>query len=180
MGLPRETVSPRTHLFLKVTIDGRDWLADFGVGSKSLTAPIRFVLDVEQETPHDIRRLVHENGRFYHQAWQGDSWFDAYEFTGEPMPFVDQHTGNWLVSTLPGSFFRTNTLSTIARPDGVRAVYHNGDFTVRRGADLLEERTMGSNEEALSVIRTEFGVELPDGVEIWAPEQSELKKVIPI
>ena len=132
MGRPRDTASPRTHLFLIVTLEGREWIVDFGVGSFSLTQPIRYVLGTEQETPHDVRRIVHENDRFYHQVWLGDHWFDLYEFAGDRMPFVDQHTGNWLTSTHPKSMMRTQVVVAIARPDGVRATYFNGAFTVRR------------------------------------------------
>jgi N-hydroxyarylamine O-acetyltransferase len=55
MGVPREVVPPRTHLFLRVKIKDVDWLADCGVGGMSLSAPIRFSLDERQETPHDSR-----------------------------------------------------------------------------------------------------------------------------
>src|SRR6188768_1581585 len=35
---PRDFVPPRTHLFIRVEIDGESWLTDVGVGGLSLTA----------------------------------------------------------------------------------------------------------------------------------------------
>lgn len=168
-GAPRETPIPRTHFFLVVTLDGQDWIFDAGVGSGSLTRPIRYVLGIAQETPHDIRRIVHENNRFYHQILMDDHWADLYEFTGEPMPFIDQQTGNWWTSTHPQARFRLNSMVAIARPDGTRAIYQNGDFKVRRGGQVLESQQMGSNEEALTLLSTEFGIELPEGALVWKP-----------
>lgn len=51
LGVDRSFLPARTHLFVKVHMDGEDWLVDGGVGGASLTAPIRLRLDVEQETP---------------------------------------------------------------------------------------------------------------------------------
>jgi N-hydroxyarylamine O-acetyltransferase len=172
MDQPRDTQTPRTHLFLIVTLDGQDWIADFGVGSMSLTDPIRFVLDVEQETSHDVRRIVHEDGRFFHQMWHGDHWFDIYQFTGERMPFIDQITGNWLTSTHPKGMFKMNSIAAIAKPEGTRATFFNGEFAVRRGGETLEKRTMESNEETIELLAHEFGIHLAEGSLVWKPNHS--------
>ena len=60
---PRDYTPARTHLFLRVTIDGIPWAADVGVGSMSLTAPVRFDVGGEQATRHEPRRIIWEDGR---------------------------------------------------------------------------------------------------------------------
>ncbi|QEL20673.1 arylamine N-acetyltransferase [Limnoglobus roseus] len=75
---PREVIPPRTHLFLRVDLDGVPWLADVGVGGLSPTASVRLdVMGDEQPTPHEPRRIVREDGtpllRYFHQAKVGDA-----------------------------------------------------------------------------------------------------------
>ena len=57
---PRDYTPARTHLFLRVTIDGLPWLADVGFGALSPTAAIRLDVVGEQQTPHEPRRIVRE------------------------------------------------------------------------------------------------------------------------
>jgi arylamine N-acetyltransferase len=72
-------------------------------------------------------------------------------------------------STHPTSNFKMNSMASIARPDGQKATYFNGVFAVRRSGETLEEKTMNSNEETIELLRTEFGLELPDGAVVWPP-----------
>ena len=45
-----------------------------------------YVLDAEQPTAHEPRRIIHEAApevlRYYHQVKLADAWADVYEFTG--------------------------------------------------------------------------------------------------
>ncbi|MFN7983955.1 MAG: DUF4180 domain-containing protein [Vicinamibacterales bacterium] len=92
---PRDYIPPRTHLFLRVEIDEVPWVADCGVGSMSLTGAFRFDLEGEQATPHEPRRIIRENGVFFHQVRLGDAWHDVLEFTGEEMHPIDRELANW-------------------------------------------------------------------------------------
>ena len=103
---PRDFTPARTHLFVRVELDGEPWLADVGVGGLSLTAPIRLNTSDEQPTPHEPRRLVREGGVLYHQARLGQEWHDVLEFTLEQMPPIDREVANWFTSTHPQSHFR--------------------------------------------------------------------------
>jgi N-hydroxyarylamine O-acetyltransferase len=144
IGNPRGIITPRTHLFLKVTIDRVDWLTDVGCGGLSLSAPIRFDLDIEQETPHETRRIDREGDRSYHQALLGEVWTDIYEFTGEEMPEIDRETGNWWTSTSPKARFTQNLMVAKANPDGTRFAILNDRLTHRRGSEVLSETTIKS------------------------------------
>ena len=91
---PRDYTPARTHLFLRVEIEGTPWVADVGVGGLSLTSAIRFDVEGEQATRHEPRRIVQEQGRYFHQVRFGDDWHDVLEFTGEEMPLIDRELAN--------------------------------------------------------------------------------------
>ena len=49
---------PRTHMVLRVELDGVPWLADVGFGSVVPTAPLRLDTEAPQQNPHDTFRVV--------------------------------------------------------------------------------------------------------------------------
>src|SRR5574337_1757624 len=57
-GQPDAAITARTHMLLRVEVDGRPWLADVGFGGNTPTGPLEFVPDVEQATPHEPFRLI--------------------------------------------------------------------------------------------------------------------------
>src|SRR6185369_6798280 len=69
---PRDFIPPRTHLFLRVELEGESWLADVGIGSLSLTSAIRLNTDAEQSTAHEPHRIAREGNLLFHQARLGD------------------------------------------------------------------------------------------------------------
>lgn len=158
---PRDFTPARTHMFLRVEIDGAAWLADVGVGAASLTAAIPFDVDGELVTPHEPRRLIHEDGRWFHQIRYGEAWADVYEFTGEEMPFIDRVVGNWYTSTHPQSHFRDKLMVARAMPDGRRATLLNRDFTVRERDGKATSHTIASDEALLTILAERFGIVLP-------------------
>src|SRR6187399_2797197 len=83
---PRDFIPPRTHMFLRVELDGASWLADVGVGGLSPTCALRLDTAEEQATPHEPRRIVREDGKLFHQVRLDDGWSDVCEFTLEQMP----------------------------------------------------------------------------------------------
>ncbi len=156
----RDVMPPRTHLFLRVEIDGVPWMADVGVGSMSLTTPIRFDLDEEQPTLHEPRRVTREGNRFFHQAKLGGNWIDVHEFTGEEMYPIDRDLGNWWTSTNPNSKFRQNIMASRANADGTRYAIQNREFTHRRASDgaHLASETISTTERLLELLRVNFGL----------------------
>lgn len=162
LGAPRDYMPPRTHIFVKVVLDGEDWIVDSGIGGFSQTAPLRWIVDAEQETPHDRRRFVVEDGRYFHQVWNGEAWFDLCEFTGEESHPMDQAVGNWWTSTNPNARFRTGLAIGLARRDGTRYAILNDRFTHRRNTEILEQRQIESKADLLSVLKDKFGLVVPE------------------
>jgi N-hydroxyarylamine O-acetyltransferase len=170
LNQPREVTPPRTHLLLRVDLDGVPWLADAGIGGYSPAAPLRLdVLDAEQPTPHEPRRVVTEHAhplpRHYHQVKLGDTWADVYEFTGEEMPPIDRELANWWTSANPASHFRHNVLVGLARPDGTRFGLTNREFVHRRGAEVLERVEIRTADELIILLAERFGLRFPPGTQ---------------
>lgn len=163
---PRDFTPPRTHLFLKVLIDGTNYLADVGVGGLSPSCPLLFDTDAEQPTPHEPRRLVRENGRIYHQVRiaPGDSpqaWADVVEFTGEEMPFIDREIANYWTSTHPNSKFKQNLTIALANPDGTRHTLQNHELTHRRGAQVLSTQAITTPQAMRETLAETFRLSIP-------------------
>jgi N-hydroxyarylamine O-acetyltransferase len=120
---PRDYTPARTHLILRVELDG-PWLVDVGFGSMSMASAIRLVLDEPQPTPHEPRRLVRDGDLIFHQVQLAGEWNDIYELTLEEMPAIDREVANWYTSTHPQSSFKSRLLAARALPEG-RRVSHS-------------------------------------------------------
>ena len=166
---PREFTPPRTHLFLRVELDGVPWVADAGVGSASLTTCIRLDLASEQATAHEPRRITREDGRSFHQIRLGEDWSDVYEFTGEAMPPIDRELANWWTSTNPGSKFCQSLAVARSGPDGTRYAIRDREFVYRCGATTLEQIAITTPEQLLAVLAQHFGLHFPAGTRFGGP-----------
>lgn len=166
---PRDCTPPRTHLFLRVDLGGEQWLADAGIGALSLTSCIRLGREGEQATAHEPRRIVHEAGRFFHQARLGEEWTDVYEFTGEAMPPIDRELANWWTSASPQSRFKQMLSIGRAGPAGTRFVIRNSEFIHRHGAEVLERCEITTPGQLLELLARHFGLHFPAGTRFGAP-----------
>lgn len=167
-GRARAETPPRTHVFLRVEVDGASWLTDVGIGSMSLTRALRLGTADEQPTPHEPRRIVFEDGRYFHQARLGDAWHDVYEFTLEEMPAIDRELANWYTSAHPGSHFKNRLVVARALPEGARVAILNRELTIRRRG-VAEVRVLGSPEELLAVLAEQFGLRFAAGTRFPCP-----------
>lgn len=162
IGRERSETPPRTHVCLEVEVEGARWLVDVGVGGLSLTRAIRFAPDEVQETPHESRRLLWEDGRWWHQAMLEEAWSDVCELTGETMPKVDREIANWFTSTHPDSPFRREPMIARALPGGGRLTLRGAALT-RRTRGAVERTEIASPEALRTILRDDFGLNLPQG-----------------
>lgn len=162
-GRPAGVVPPRTHLFLRVELDGTSWLADVGVGGFSMTSAIRLDEAGEQTTPHESRRIVLNGAVGLHQVRFGADWHDLYEFTLEEMPAVDRELANWYTSAHPQSDFRNRLVVALALPGGRRKTLLNREFNERRRDGMSDGRLIETPEELRLVLADDFGLHLEPG-----------------
>ncbi len=163
---PRDFTPPRTHMFVRVWLEGRPWLADVGVGGLSPTAALRLDVEDEQATPHEPRRIVREDDRLFHQARLGDTWADVCEFTLEQMPPIDREVANWFTSAHPQSHFKNRLVVARAAADGVRHTLLNHELTFRRADGSAEHHRIETPPELLAILDEVFELRLPAGTRI--------------
>jgi N-hydroxyarylamine O-acetyltransferase len=166
---PREFTPPRTHVFIRVELDGEPWLADVGVGGLSLTAAIRLTTEGDQPTPHETRRIVREGARLFHQARLGQAWTDVCEFTLEEMPAIDREVANWFTSTHPDSHFKNRLVVARAAPGGERITLLNNTLTIRRANGEGVDRQIASPSELLEVLEEHFALSFPADTRFGPP-----------
>lgn len=158
----RSITPPRTHLVLDVKHGSNHYIADVGAGGASLTAALRLELSVEQPTPHDVRRFVFQEGRYFHQIRYGQQWNDVCEFTLEEMPLVDREVGNWYASAHPKSPLKNRLMVAMARADSRRATIVDDEFGERLADGSSRHLRLKSQSDLLRVLRECFGLDFPD------------------
>lgn len=97
---------PRTHMALRVTVEGRPWLVDVGFGGAVLTAPLRLDQNTAQATQHETFRVQPLSNDLILEAWLGDTWAPLYQLSREPQLDIDYELANWYTATHPDSHFR--------------------------------------------------------------------------
>jgi N-hydroxyarylamine O-acetyltransferase len=170
---------PRTHMLLRIELEGESYLVDVGFGGLSLTATLRLALDVPQDTPHEPRRIVSE-GRWdgfklhapdavlVHQAHFANSWHDLYEFTLEPMLLIDREMGNWYTSAHPRSHFREHLMVARSTPEG-RVMLSDSEFTWRHRDGSAKSKVQQTYGELLDTLAEHFSLDFPRDTRFQCP-----------
>jgi len=113
-GVPEGALLPRSHMLLRVDLDGETYIVDAGFGGTTLTGPLRLQADIEQSTPHEPFRLVEAQDEFIEQVKIRGEWLSLYRFNLSEHLLPDYEMANWYLSTLPASRFVIGLLA--ARP----------------------------------------------------------------
>ncbi len=96
---------PRTHLLLRVIVDGASWHADVGFGGDTLLDPIPFGPGPAVEQSGWRYQVVEDGAELVLQTWRDEDWVDLYGFVPEPAEPIDIDVANWYTSTSPRSPF---------------------------------------------------------------------------
>lgn len=163
-------ITPQTHMLLRVEIDESTYLADVGFGGTTLTAPLKLVLDEEQETPHERFRLRDGPLGFLLEAKLANVWSPLYQFDLSPQFPVDYSITNHFLGTHENSHFRRDLF--VARPgaDGTRFALRNNRFSKLAPTAPAEIQYLTSVQEATQILDEIFGIHLPDPIRfatIW-------------
>jgi N-hydroxyarylamine O-acetyltransferase len=162
---PEEAIRPRSHMLLKIDLDGESHIADVGFGGMTLTAPLRLVADLEQSTAHEPFRLVKTDDGFKLQARLGAAWKSLYRFDLQPQFDADYEVSNHYTSTYPTSHFRSTLIA--ARPvPGARYALSNNQLTIHHIGGPSDKRVLGSLQEVRQALESMFGLTLPIAAEL--------------
>lgn len=155
---PEEVDTARSHMLMRVELPEGPFLADVGFGGLTMTGPIRFETGVEQQTPHEPRRLLtHEDG-FELQAKIAGDWVSIYRFTLEPHRQTDYEVASWYTSTHPSSIFVQFLIAGLPQ-EGKWLSLFNREFKIRQlEGGAVETRILDSADEIAEVLETYFGI----------------------
>ena len=98
--------TPRTHMVVRVRLDGRPWLADVGFGAAVPPQPLAMDSDEAQPTRHETYRVVRHGAEWQVAAAIEGEWRTLYRIDDAPPPAIDYELGNWYTSAHPDSHFR--------------------------------------------------------------------------
>jgi N-hydroxyarylamine O-acetyltransferase len=142
---PEALLRPRTHMVLRVMVDGQPWLCDVGFGGSVLTAPIRFDLQTPQPTPHERYRLTPVGNEHLLETLLGDDWLPVYLISPAPCREGDYLMANYYTSTYPQSHFRHDLIVARSTPEARHALLRNR-LTIRRKDGSSERRYLSADE----------------------------------
>jgi N-hydroxyarylamine O-acetyltransferase len=160
MMKPEQPPNPRTHMVLRVNIDGDAYIADVGFGGYLFAAPLRLVANLEQPTSAGAMRLALAEPFFTVQTKLGTSWQSVYRFTLEPQFPIDAEVANWFTSTHPNSRFRNSLIVQRLMPEG-RISLLNRRFIRRHADGRSEEMVLTQPSDLANVLEEAFDLELP-------------------
>jgi N-hydroxyarylamine O-acetyltransferase len=154
----------RTHMLLRVAVEGRDYLADVGFGGVIMTEPLLFEPELLQRTAREPFRLRPLGTGLKLEVELAGQWRTMYRFDFEPALPPDYEVSNYWVSTHPDSHFVRNLM--VARPVGAfRYALFNNELS-EYGPAGLKRRSLGSGRELREVLIDVFGLRLPDAPEL--------------
>ena len=156
---PPGTVTPRTHLLLRVELPEGPLLADVGFGGPTPTVPLSFLAGIEQPTPLEPFRLLDRDGSRELQVRQDGEWQALYRFTLEPQHPVDLAMGNWFVSIHPESRFVNHLIVARSTASGRQGLI-DLHYTLRDRERRVAARQLGDGAAAVRLIEQEFPLRL--------------------
>jgi N-hydroxyarylamine O-acetyltransferase len=159
-SVPENTVLPRTHMLLRIDVQGEAYIADVGFGGLTLTSPLRLEAGIEQSTPHEAFRLTKDREEFIMQAKIGGDWKSLYRFTLQEQLLPDYEMANWYVSCHPKSRFVNGLIVAKAARDR-RYALSNNEFVVHDINGNTERRLLATGAEIRRVLEEPFGLALP-------------------
>lgn len=160
-GRPDDAITARSHMLLRVDLDGRARIVDIGFGGMTLTGVLELEADVTQATPHEPFRLVRMDDDWMMQARVRDSWKTLYRFDLQPQYPIDYRATNYYLSTHPESHF-VSGLSVARAAPGRRLALRNREFAVHAAGGGTERRTLADAAQIRDVLRDEFLIRVPD------------------
>lgn len=158
-GRAPDAVTPRTHMLLRVDIDGTAWIVDVGFGGVTLCAPLDLASRDPQPTPHEPARIDEAgDGAYALSAKTGDAWQAIYRFDTLRTEPVDREVANWYTSTSPDALFTNHLLACRPLPKG-RATLFDDRYTEVDRQWQRREQTLRSARELDACLRERFGID---------------------
>jgi len=155
------TISPRSHMLLRVHVDDRDYIADVGFGGLTLTAPLRLEPGIEQATPHEPHRILSAGSGYILEAKVNGAWQPLYTFDLQEEQLVDYERSNWYLCNHPQSHFVTGIVAARVERDRRHAL-RDTRYVVHHDDGTMEKRFLTTVAEYREALAGPFTIRLPD------------------
>ncbi len=149
---------PRTHMVLRVQVEGGDLLADVGFGGEGPIRPVPLHGEIAEQTVAAYR-VVEEGTLYVLQRRRGGVWADQYAFGLEPALPIDYEVASHYTSTFPSSIFRRTSTIQLSTPEARHML--RGHTYTRQTANEDEVRELDT-DKAIELIREVIGIDLPE------------------
>ncbi|RST87468.1 arylamine N-acetyltransferase [Aquibium carbonis] len=158
---PDDTLNPRSHMLLRVELDGSTWLADVGFGGVTQTAPLRLAAGMVQRTPHEPCRLIETDDHHRLQVEIGGEWRTVFRFDLTEHFEVDYLVSSHFVSTWPASQFVTTIMAARALPQG-RLALKNDRLIVHETGGASRHVHFATAADLRATLAADFGIDVPE------------------
>jgi N-hydroxyarylamine O-acetyltransferase len=163
---PEGAVTPRSHMLLRVNLDGQGYIIDSAFGGLTLTGVMRLEPDLEQPTAHEPFRLLSEpSGYFRLQGRIRGEWVSLYRFDLQEQFLPDYEVSNYYLSTHPLSHFKAN-LYVGRTAAGRRYALRNAQLSIHHLGGPSETRVLTSAAEMRETLERDFLLRLPESPEL--------------
>lgn len=165
------TASPRTHMFLKVSLPTDSFILDPGFGGLAPRFPVPLV-DATASNKGALTHWMVQDGPYWVlKARSGDKVVDAWVSTLDCDNEVDFEVGNYYTSTFPASQFVNRIMMRALTPTG-RVTVADRNLTIWNGNE--SHSTQIVDRHALRALLIEhFGFDLPEVESLRVPSIPE-------
>lgn len=160
-NLPEDVVTARGHMLLLIELEEKQYIADVGFGGLTLTSPLSLVTDVEQQTPHEVFRLIKPEEDFILQAFVKSEWKSIYRFNLQQQFLPDYEVSSWYLSNHPTSHFITSLIVARTTPE-CRFVLRNNQLSIHNVNGDTEKRIIKQVDELKTVLADTFLIDVPE------------------
>jgi N-hydroxyarylamine O-acetyltransferase len=167
---PRQA-SPRTHMFLKVSLHEGVFIADPGLGGLAPRLPVPLKDGAVEQADSASHWMIRDEPYWVLRVKTGEKIVDAWVTTLDPDNLVDFEMGNHYAATFPGSTFVNRIMLRAFTAEG-RVTLMNRDLTIWRGNEACS--TQLPDRGALRAMLIEhFGFDLPEVDRLRVPSIPE-------
>lgn len=152
------SLPPKTHAFIIVSLDGKDYLVDAGFGVTTPDFPVSLISDDENINSKSGYRIVRNETSFTLEYWNND-WFQMYSFENEQSNVQDLEVANWYVSTNPQSGFVKNLIITRRSENGIYTLQNNQIKHKRQDGVIITE-LLGDPAKLIYTLRKSFNIQI--------------------
>ena len=163
--------SPRTHMFLTVSLPEGTFVVDPGFGALAPRVPVPLLEGARASAGEEAHWMAREGDVWVLRAHSPDRAIDCWVSAVEDDNLIDFEVGNHFTATHPSSSF-VNRIMLRALTDEGRVSVMNRDVTIRRGA-RTQTLQLPDRAALRALLAEHFGFDLPEVEGIRVPTIDE-------